>query len=171
MTRLETSGRIQLAGEDFEVKGWAWMDREWSTSVLEQEQVGWDWFSLQLDTGIEFMFYQMRRADGTVDRFSSGCWVDVDGSASSLSYSDVSVEILDLWENQDGDRYPSQWRITVPSRQTVLEVRPLLADQELKLSVRYWEGAVAVEGAIRDNPVEGKGYVELTGYADTTPWR
>ena len=42
-----------------------------------------------------------------------------------------------------------------------LEVQPLLADQELGGATRYWEGAVRVSGT-----TEGRGYVELTGYAD-----
>jgi len=42
-------------------------------------------------------------------------------------------------------------------------VRPVLADQELDTSVRYWEGAVDVA---RDGTPVGRGYVELTGYGD-----
>jgi predicted secreted hydrolase len=31
---------------------------------------------------------------------------------------------------------------------------------------RYWEGAVAVEGAAAGRPVAGHGYVELVGYGE-----
>ena len=48
------------------------MDREISTSALGPEQIGWDWFSLQLSDGSELMVYLMRRADGGIDPFSSG---------------------------------------------------------------------------------------------------
>jgi predicted secreted hydrolase len=52
----------------------------------------------------------------------------------------------------------------------VLDVTPLLADQELRTSrstkVSYWEGAVAVTGTKQGKPVKGQGYVELTGYAE-----
>ena len=41
----------------------------------------------------------------------------------------------------------------------------LLEDQEMRLSVRYWEGAVDVAGKRDQLPVKGRGYVELTGYA------
>ena len=33
-------------GARFQVEGLAWMDREWSTSALGPDQVGWDWFAL-----------------------------------------------------------------------------------------------------------------------------
>ena len=60
--------------------GLSWMDHEWSTSALGAEQVGWDWFSLQLDDNTELMLFQLRRADGTVDAFSSGTLIAADGS-------------------------------------------------------------------------------------------
>jgi predicted secreted hydrolase len=133
---------------------------------LESEQVGWDWFALQFENGNDVMFYRMRRADGAEDPFSSGCWVDVDGRSSYLGAETVRIEVLDYWEDRDGSRYPSRWTVSIPERDAVLEVRPLLADQELRLSIHYWEGAVAVEGTLADKPMRGKGYVELAGYAD-----
>jgi predicted secreted hydrolase len=39
-------------------------------------------------------------------------------------------------------------------------------DQELFTTVRYWEGAVDVTGTLGNSPLSGRGYVELTGYAD-----
>lgn len=47
-----------------------------------------------------------------------------------------------------------------------LTLQPLLAGQELRLSFRYWEGAVTAVGTHRGRPVAGRGYVELTGYGD-----
>ena len=141
------------------------MDREWSTSVLEEGQVGWDWFALQLENGEEIMFYRMRRADGTADPHSSGCWVDKKGGSAYMASPDVALEMLDTWANRDGDEYPSRWRLSVPARDAVLEITPLLADQELRFDIRYWEGAASVQGTIGDAPVRGRGYVELTGYS------
>jgi predicted secreted hydrolase len=50
-----------------------------------------------------------------------------------------------------------------------LTVVPLLADQELPLSLRYWEGAVAATGTHAGRPVTARGYVELTGYEPPPP--
>jgi predicted secreted hydrolase len=48
-------------------------------------------------------------------------------------------------------------------------LEPLLAGQELRLSFRYWEGAVTATGSHGGRPVAGRGYVELTGYGDAVP--
>ena len=49
----------------------------------------------------------------------------------------------------------------MPGEQLVLEIVPLIADQEMDVSFVYWEGAVR---AYRGNEWVGKGYLELTGY-------
>jgi predicted secreted hydrolase len=59
--------------------------------------------------------------------------------------------------------------VSLPAESLVLEVEPLLADQELDLSVRYWEGAVRVRGTSGGAAIEGRGYVELTGYRTAAP--
>ena len=53
-------------------------------------------------------------------------------------------------------------------RETRLEIEPYVVDQELDLSVRYWEGAVKVAGTRWGAPAKGNGYVELVGYARAT---
>lgn len=72
VTRLRTAGTIRSGGEPVAVTGRSWLDREWSTSALEPEQVGWDWLALQLSDGRDVMIYRMRRRDGGLDAASSG---------------------------------------------------------------------------------------------------
>jgi predicted secreted hydrolase len=164
-TRLATSGRIRIGAETVEVDGSSWLDREWSTSVLEEGQSGWDWFALQLDDGTELMVYQLRREDGVADRTSSGSFVATTGNKTSLGVEDFEIEVLDWWQSREsGARYPSNWRVSVPGQSLDLHIEPVLREQELRLSVVYWEGAVDVVGTRRGVPVTGKGYVELTGY-------
>lgn len=165
-TRLATSGLIHLDGRDIEVQGSSWLDREWSTSALEPNQSGWDWFALQLDDGTDAMVYQIRRDDGSPDPVSSGSRIGVDGARSALGWSDFQLEVLDWWTSPEtGVRYPSGWRLRIPGDQLDLQIEPLVRDQELRLSVLYWEGAVQVEGTRGSTPISGRGYVELTGYA------
>jgi predicted secreted hydrolase len=129
--------------------------------------VGWDWFALQLSDGSDLMLYQLRHADGSADPASSGRLVAPDGSSRPLSSTDFSLAGLSAWRSpRSGAAYPARWRVRVPSAELDLEVRPLLADQELDVSFRYWEGAVEVEGSRQGRPVQGKGYVELTGYTE-----
>ena len=167
-TRMPALGVVRLGRETFDVAGEAWMDREWSTSALPAGVEGWDWFAVQLDDGRELMFYLLRRRDGTTDPFSAGTLVDADGSTRALEPRDIRVEILAYWRSPRGAvRYPARWRLTVPSASLFLELQPRLADQELIVGTRYWEGAVAVTGSgAAGRPLAGQGYVELVGYAD-----
>jgi predicted secreted hydrolase len=165
-TRLASRGTVQVAGETFDVQGSSWMDHEFSTSALSAGQVGWDWFALQLDDGSELMVFHIRRDDGSPDPFSSGTLVQPDGSTRHLSQEDFKIETAGSWRSpHTGADYPSGWRVTIPSAGLSLEIEPYLADQELNVSYSYWEGAVRIAGQAGGKPVQGSGYVELTGYA------
>lgn len=169
LTRLPAEGTVGVAGESFEVRGTAWLDREWSTSALGEDEVGWDWLALQLTDATgeawELMLYQIRHEDGSPSPTSEGVWVAPDGGSRRIEWEETEVEVLDRWTSpHSGATYPSGWRIRVPAEDLDLTVRPLLQDQELDLSFRYWEGAVAVDGTRAGEPLAGRGYVELTGY-------
>jgi predicted secreted hydrolase len=163
--RLKTAGSITAGNIETSVVGTSWLDREWGSSALARNQQGWDWFALQLSDGSDLMFYVLRLADGTPDPKSSGTWVAPDGRASGLVLDEVEIEVTDYWTSDRGGRYPAAWNIRVPSRRLVLAVSPVLANQELATNVRYWEGAVDVSGSVGGEPIDGRGYVELTGYA------
>jgi predicted secreted hydrolase len=166
LTRMPAAGEVRVGGRVFPVEGLAWMDREWSTSALGPDLVGWDWFALQLDDGRELMLYRLRRRDGGIDAASQGTLVAVDGAARRLGRDAVEVRVLDHWTSpRGGTRYPAHWRVRVPAAELELVVTPLAADQELDVAVRYWEGAVRVAGTVGGRPLGGAGYVELVGYA------
>lgn len=161
LTRMPASGTIRLGSERFEVSGLAWMDREWSTSSLGKDQVGWDWFAIQLEDGRDLMLYQLRRKDGTPDLTSSGMLIDPQGGSRQLTLEHFELEVTRRWTSpRSGAVYPAGWRLRVPSEALDLRIEPLLPDQELDVSFRYWEGAVGIEGTSK-----GRGYVELTGYS------
>jgi predicted secreted hydrolase len=91
--------------------------------------------------------------------------VDAGGVAHALAAADVMIDVLDHWRSPlDDAAYPSRWRLRVPRFDVDIQVTPVLADQELNLSVRYWEGAVDVRDTRSTSPLRGRGYVELTGY-------
>ena len=165
-TRLAASGEVILAGTPFSVNGWSWMDHEFSTSALAEGQVGWDWFSIQLDDGSELMLFTLRREDGTTDPFSAGTWIAPDGSTQALARDDFDIRPTAEWRSpHSGAVYPAAWQVTVPALDLELTIEPLMSDQELNLSFVYWEGAVNIQGRRNGQPVNGFGYVELTGYA------
>lgn len=165
-TRLTARGEIQIKDNSFNVQGLGWLDREWSTSALGKDQVGWDWFSLQLHDGSEIMYYQIRKHNGLADEFSSGTLIEKDGSTRTITLQDISLEVLNYWTSPRSGKYPSHWRLSIPKEKLILEIIPYLANQELDVSIRYWEGAVQIKGISDGKSIEGRGYVELTGYAN-----
>ncbi len=165
-TRLATRGVITLNGERFEVTGESWMDKELGSSLMSEGQVGWDWFSLQLEDRRELMLYVLRRADGSVD-WASGTLVDPRGVTTYLNRDDFTVTAGAHWESKaTGGRYPTRWQVSVPKEGLTLEVAALADAQEnvskLVPKLFYWEGAVSVKGS-----VGGRGFVELTGYSSS----
>jgi predicted secreted hydrolase len=159
-TRLPTHGKLRIGDAVYTVQGDSWMDREWSSSALDRQQSGWDWFSLQLDDGRDVMYYQLRTRQGGADAFSRGSLVDTDGEVRSLLPDQVTLTPLRYWQAEDGTRYPTRWRLQVPELKLDLDVQALLDDQLMDHSVRYWEGAVEVSGSH-----SGRGYLEMSGYS------
>jgi predicted secreted hydrolase len=170
LTRLRAEGELVVGGTRERVSGQSWMDHEFGTHQLAEDQVGWDWFSVQLDDRSEIMLYLMRRKDGSVDRHSSGTLVDPSGRASRLGLGDFRVEVSRRWKSpRSGAVYPMRWRVTLPRHGIELEIVPFFEDQELDTAkstrVVYWEGAAEVSGKVKGRPVRGLAYVEMTGYA------
>ena len=82
-----------------------------------------------------------------------------------LGTTDFTLTPSRQWTSpESGATYPSDWQITFPELKIVLQVEPLIPNQEFRASFTYWEGAVRVHGQIDGAAVNGRGYVELTGY-------
>ncbi len=164
--RIPVRGKLVRDGAPFNVHGLAWLDREWGSGSLGSQEQGWDWFALQLQDGSAFMFYSLRNRDGTRDPNSAGTWIDAGGYGRPLDAGQVSIDVSDHWTSPRGGRYPSRWRVRVPSAGLDVTVRPVLADQELGTRPRYWEGAVDLSGTRSGGDIKGRGYVELVGYGE-----
>jgi len=171
MTRMRTKGELTLKGKAFSVEGISWMDHEFGSNQLRDYQVGWDWFSIQLDNNMELMLYIIRHEDGKPDPYSSGTLTHPDGTSRHLRLEEFRIQVLGTWKSRKtGGRYPARWRILVPQSSIDLTVTPTVSDQELTTQessrVTYWEGSVKVKGKYDGKGVTGVGYVELTGYAE-----
>jgi predicted secreted hydrolase len=163
--RLRTAGAITVFGERFRVRGTSWMDKEFGSSQLSEEQAGWDWFSLRLADGRDLMAYVLRRADGSAD-WRSATLVAADGTPRYLPDGGWTLHATARWRAVSGAEYPAAWTLEVPSAGLALTILPRIADQEnrsrLSGGVDYYEGAVAVTDP--SGREIGSGYVELTGY-------
>jgi predicted secreted hydrolase len=175
-TRLDARGTIAVQGQNFAVKGSAWMDHEFFTNSLGAEEAGWDWLSMQFDDDTEVMLYRLRHKDGSVDPFSSGTYVDASGHASHLGLQDFTMRPtagVNWTSSTSGATYPLAWEVTIPRYGIELQVRTPLQSQELngrtEASPNYWEGAVEMSGKRGGHSLHGLGYLELTGYDRPLP--
>lgn len=167
MPQLKVSGRVVRGGKGEAVSGTAWLDREWSSTLLNPAAVGWDWLGLNMDDGGALTLFQVRRADGTA-LWGGGSYRSAAGVLTVLGAEDVRFLSGRRWTSaRTGAVYPVApvVEVRLPGGVRRLTVRPLMDDQELD-SRRgggpvYWEGAVTVDGGAG---LKGRGYLEMTGY-------
>ena len=162
LPRLTTTGDIIFNGIAHSVTGSAWLDREWSSSALADNQVGWDWFAMQLDDGRSIMVYQLRLQDNKVDTYSHAVEIDAAGNKTEIPFGDWTIETDEWWQSDSGSRYPVSGTFHRRDTKETIAFKPLINDQELDLTVRYWEGAIDLTNTRGQNI--GRGYMELTGY-------
>ncbi len=163
--RLKATGSLKLGAQEHRVTGEAWMDHEFSSSQLDEGQVGWDWAAIQLKDGREIMVYRMRRADGSTDAASTFTWIEKDGALRALKHDAFTWKPLTNWKSPHTQAtYPNHVRIECEGQ--VVELRPLAQDQEQGGEITglpYWEGACDVLDA--NGQVIGRAFLELAGYA------
>lgn len=160
---LAASGTLIRNGRPEAVKGRAWLDREWSSTLLDARAVGWDWAGINLDDGSALTVFQVRDKTGE-PVWAGGSFRDPRGRQIVFQPPDVRFETVRRWRSpRTGGVYPVERIVVVrlPSGERRFRLRPLFDDQELDSRAGggpvYWEGAVRTEG--------GRGYLELTGYA------
>jgi len=162
--QLKVTGQLRIGTQpDARISGSAWFDHEWSSALLIEGAVGWDWCGVNLDDGGALMAFRIRDQQGAT------LWRD--GLLRPGEHGSVrrglqpAFEVLRTWRSaRSGAQWPVHMRIELDGRR--IELQPLFDDQELdargSTGTRYWEGAVtALEGGRRI----GRGYLELTGYA------
>ena len=170
-TRLAAAGTLVVAGEEFAVRGLAWMDHEFFSDYPMQGKVGWDWMSVQLDDGADLMLFGLRDAAGRHGPDVTGVLVDPDGGVRPVGWGGAALRPGRRWRSgATGAGYPVEWRVAVPALDLRLDLRPRLDGQEVfadrGLLPPYWEGAVLVSGEREGRPAAGVGYLEMTGYAE-----
>jgi len=153
---FELSGTLRLPEADIEVTGEAWLDREWSSQPLSDNQTGWDWFSLSFESGDKMMGFALRQTDGSVYTYAT--WIGAEGETQA--YPDGALIVTPLETSQtSGAEVPTKWQVELPDRGFDVEVQALNPDAWMTTSVPYWEGPVTIDGSHK-----GRGYLEMTGY-------
>lgn len=167
LVRMATTGTVTFDGETTAIDGLSWMDHEFGTSSLSGDVTGWDWFAVQLENGAALMFGEFHNAAGTNRRVYEGTLAYPSGEQVTLGSGSFELIATDTWTSPvTGNTYPFGWRVAFPAHDIELIVEPLIQDQEMEVAFQYYEGATRVEGTFEGEPVQGRGYVELTGYGD-----
>jgi predicted secreted hydrolase len=162
----QIAGDVTINGETKTVSGRGWLDREWSSQLLDARQSGWDWLSLHFENGYKLMAFQLR-GGGDAEKgqgadYRSGTWITPEGQATPLTNSDITMTPL-ATSSVAGRDIPTRWRLEVPSAGIDINVEAPHANRWMPTSVPYWEGAVQINDRA-SGELLGKGYLEMTGY-------
>ncbi|MGX0875781.1 putative secreted hydrolase [Roseovarius sp. MBR-154] len=152
----DLTGTLTLPEGDVTVTGQAWLDREWSSQPLAEDQKGWDWFSLSFDSDDKLMGFVLRGASD----FTAGTWITAAGATTALPDGAFSATPLS-WHEVAGRKVPVEWQVRLPEQGLDATVTAINPDAWMTTSVPYWEGPVTISGSHT-----GTGYLEMTGYDD-----
>jgi predicted secreted hydrolase len=165
--QLAVTGQVQLGTQRLGVSGLAWLDHEWSESLMHPDAVGWDWIGMNLDGGGALTAFQLRRADGSA-LWSGGSWRAANRTqAQNFGANAVRFTPLAHWRSpQSGARYPVRWQVDTPAGRFVVQARMQAQELDSRLSTGtiYWEGLSDLLDGSGTSRL-GRGYLEMTGYA------
>lgn len=161
--QLHARGRVARGSRRDEVRGTAWLDHEWSSTLMAPEATGWDWAGINLADGGALMAFRMRGGSGAA-LYAAGTFAPPGTQPVRFGDGEVDFTPLRSWRSpRTGATYPVAMQLRAGSSAWTLE--PLLDDQELdaraSTGTAYWEGAVR---CMQDGREAGRGYLELTGY-------
>jgi len=161
--QLQVDGKLTRGGKEIAVSGSAWLDHEWSTTLLDPEAAGWDWIGANLDDGSALMAFRIRGKNGAT-LWSHAVLRDKSGRLTRFAPEQVHFVPRRTWRSpRTNASYPVALQIETGGM--AWEVVPLLDDQELdsrqSTGAVYWEGAVML---MHKGQIVGRGYLEMTGY-------
>jgi len=163
--QLAVSGTLTQKGSALPVRGTAWLDHEWSDSLLPPGAVGWDWVGMNLADGSALTAFRLRAADGRTV-YAGGSLRSASGTFRNFAADEVTFTPHRVWTSPATQaRYPVEWTLQTPAGRH--RIVALLDAQELdsrnSTGTIYWEGL----SELRDEQGQriARGYLEMTGYS------
>ena len=171
LPQLSVRGQITLQGQQFQLDvnapNAAWLDHEWSQSLLPAQAVGWDWIGMNLLDGSALTAFRLRDAAGKAV-WAGGSFRPPAAGASARDFApgEVVFEPLRYWRSALTQAlYPVEWQVRTPIAHYRLQA--VIDDQELdsrqSTGAVYWEGLSELFDS--NGKRVGRGYLEMTGYA------
>ncbi|MFA5770967.1 MAG: lipocalin family protein [Patescibacteria group bacterium] len=164
LTDLSLQGTLKFKNKSYQVSGKAWMDHQWADTVYNHDR--WNWFSIQLNNGLDLMCFEYISAGKSVCHTSL---IFSDGLQKHTNKIEIVSEKRKWKSRRSGNIYNLDWKIKIPEENIELMVKAILPDQEVGFnSINYWEGATNISGKIGGEVVRGDGFMELVG--EYSPW-
>jgi predicted secreted hydrolase len=167
LTRLKTSGQIDINGRTFAVSGISWMDHQWGNFHVITRN--WDWFSFQMEDGSDYNIFSFRdKKKRVLPQYSN----ILNDSISTFSRQEIKISRIKWWRNQHTSHlYTTEWKIILPDQRDTFFVKAIVKNQELSVMNKfdflpsYWEGACAViKKTANGKIVKGLGFAEHFPY-------
>jgi len=176
LPQLQADGQLSVGGQTLAVQGQAWLDHEWSQSLMHPQAVGWDWIGMNLLDGSALTAFRLRTKEGGT-LWAGGSVRPANSSNTEIfGPDDVIFKPERNWKSSaSGTSYPVQWSVQIrraasTTRASVLErftVKAVIDNQELdsrqSTGAIYWEGLSELLDS--SGKMVGRGYLEMTGYA------
>ncbi len=162
LTNLQTKGRIKIKNKWIEVTGKSWMDHQWADVPYSENENKWTWFSIQLENNMEIVCFEYDNGKNKTNLASISYPNNKQKHFSKVEFKPLGK----TWKsNKTGTIYPLSWEIKIPQEKIILEVKPLINNQEVNFgTINYWEGPLKVKGKINKKNIKGEGFIELVGY-------
>ena len=176
LPQLQVSGQLSLGEQTLPVQGQAWLDHEWSQSLMHPDAVGWDWIGMNLLDGSALTAFRLRTKDGAALWAGGSLRAPSSAQAEIFGPDEVIFTPQRHWKSPaSGASYPVEWSVQIRREQprtsvNVLEsytINAVIDNQELdsrqSTGAIYWEGLSELLDS--RGQLVGRGYLEMTGYA------
>ncbi len=162
---LSGEARLRIDGVERRLQARAWMDHEFASNALAPDQIGWDWFHLNLADGRRLMLFRVRSDSGR--DYVSGALFSADGTSRTLEPRELRFAPGRRWISpHSGGAYPVEW--TLEAAGCSITTKAWLDDQEMRPALsrlEYYEGALDAAVNCGGAKTTASGYMELTGYS------
>lgn len=174
--RNSIEGSIRIGEKNIAIqKGNAWYDHEFGRSQDEKKNqeidvskdVAWDWISVQFDNDTELTAYNL--VENATNENCGSYLILIDKNSKRKQVKDFTFKAIGKqWTStRTFQDYPTHWLLEAPSIGLQLEVEAVFAEQEFATVISkpaFWEGRVNVKGQMQNENLQGKGFIERSGF-------
>ena len=161
-TMIDISGEITLNSVEDSISGKGWIDHQFGNFNPNNNEE-YEWFCIQLDNGMDLNIWNIFTEDNKIPETLAYriCSVYVNDSSSFTTFN-FDIERLEFAYTQDGEKcYSQKWHIIADTFDIDILVSALNSNSEVALPFRFFEGGTMIEGTVKGQQVEGKGFAEL----------